>query len=101
MKTKLVTQKEFDTLLEYSTSIPTGVTIGKTWKRHNYVFKVNGKTFNGGWLPGNAKLVEERWFHCEYVPSVEKGHAEVKLRPLEIVGDLEIDKMIHAFMQRR
>lgn len=101
MKTKLVTQGEFDTLLEYSISNPTGTTIGKTWKRHNYVFKVGNGTFNAGYLPSNVELVEERWFHCEYILSVKKGYIAVETKFLEIVGALEIDKVIHTFMQRR
>ena len=30
----LMTQKEFDELLEYSSSVPSGVYIGKLWKSH-------------------------------------------------------------------
>ncbi len=33
-----ITQKEFDSLPEYSCSIPTGTTIGKRWKRHDGIF---------------------------------------------------------------
>lgn len=32
----LMSQKDFDTLAEYSTSIPTGVYEGKMWKAHKY-----------------------------------------------------------------
>jgi len=30
----ILTQKEFDDLLEYSCSFPTGTTVGKCWKSH-------------------------------------------------------------------
>jgi len=39
-----LTQKEFNDLLEYSTSVPTGTTLGKVWKRGVYVFEKDGET---------------------------------------------------------
>lgn len=49
-----LTQAEFDALLEYSTTIPTGKTIGKQWKRQLYY--------------GKYRL---EWLRCEYVPDKE------------------------------
>ena len=34
--------EEFNQLLEYSTSIPTGTTVGKRWKRDNNWHRKNG-----------------------------------------------------------
>jgi len=101
METELVTQKEFDDLLEYSTTYPTGTTIGKVWKRHNYIFKSKGQLYNAGQLPNDVELIEERWLHCEYVPSIKEGYIAVKLKILKIVGNLEIDKTIGKSMERR
>ncbi len=65
-KVKYLSQKEFDKLPEYSTSVPTAQRVGNKWKRHNYVFTISGKEYNGGWIPQEAKLVEDRWYMGEY-----------------------------------
>lgn len=49
-----LTQEEFDALPEYSTTIPTGKTIGKQWKRQLYYGQYR-----------------EQWVRCEYVPDEE------------------------------
>lgn len=51
-KVAYVTQEEFNRLDEYSTSVPTGKTIGKIWKRRE---------------PWRAQGKEARWFLGEYV----------------------------------
>lgn len=51
-----ITPREFDKLLEYSSTNPTGVTPGKRWKRHNDIFD-QGFRARGG-IP--------RWVICEY-----------------------------------
>ena len=43
MEKVYLSQKEFDELGEYSTSIPTGTTIGKQWKRNCYWHKSHPK----------------------------------------------------------
>lgn len=50
LETVELTQEEFDALPEYSTTIPTGKTIGKQWKRQLYY----------------GKYLAE-WVRCEYV----------------------------------
>lgn len=45
-----MTQSEVDALLEYSTTLPTGKTIGKRWKRRLYVGSKAGS-----------------WVLCEYI----------------------------------
>ena len=101
METIYLTQKEFDDLLEYSISQPTGVTIGKVWKRRNYVFKSpKGNIYNAGWLPTNAELIEDRWFHCKYIKSKKEGYMDTEMKLIVIAGVLEIDKTIKKFEGR-
>lgn len=38
-KVTVLTRKEFDELLDYSCSLPTGTTIGKRWKRNNNAYR--------------------------------------------------------------
>lgn len=69
-----LTHREFDDLLEYSASLPTGTTIGKRWKRldgaHDHAFiKSGGKP---------------RWMVGEYTREV------VKSDPI-VIGDLPED----------
>lgn len=49
-----LTQGQFESLLEYSTTIPTGKTIGKQWRRQLYYGEHRGE-----------------WVRCEYVPDKE------------------------------
>lgn len=49
MENIVLTQKEFDNLLEYSCSLPTGTTIGKKWKK--------------GW----PYYKPTEWYLCEYI----------------------------------
>ncbi len=101
METIYLTEKEFDDLLEYSTSQPTGVILNKVWKRKNYIFKSpQGKIYNAGWLPSGAELIEIRWYHCQYVKSAKEGYMDTKMREIEVVGKLEIDKTIQKFKDR-
>lgn len=46
-----ISRRAFDSLDEYSCSLPTGTTVGKVWK-------LNRNAFNGG---------PEDWLICEYV----------------------------------
>ncbi len=96
-----LTQKEFDDLLEYSISQPTGVTLGKEWKRRNYVFKAKGGVFNAGMLPPGVELIEMRWFHCKYVKSKKEGYLDTEMKFIKVVGELEIDKTIERFNERQ
>ena len=59
---ELMSQVKLDELLEYSTSLPTGTTIGKRWK-------CKGK---------------DGWFLGEYVPGGEPGHVNIKWKRIRI-----------------
>lgn len=45
-----MSQKTFDSLQEYSCSVPSGVYPGKMWKRHDALFDRNSKPENRLWL---------------------------------------------------
>lgn len=62
-ETIVLTKQEFDSLPEYSCSIPTGTTIGKKWKMNRFAFV----KFEDG-------IKREEWHLCEYVE-----HADPKL----------------------
>lgn len=100
MESIFLTQKEFDELLEYSTSVPTGTAVGKIWKRGVYVFKQNGKVYNAGYLPHGCELIEKKWFHCQYVKSEKLEHVDIKLKEIVVAGPMEIDKAIQRFNER-
>lgn len=80
-----LTQEEFDDLFEYSMSVPTGVIMGKKWKRNNLVFQ-------GG----------KEWFQGEYRQHPDDPNmACIVWTPIVIVGTMEIDKDIAKFEERR
>ena len=66
-ETVLVTQKFFDSLLEYSCSVPTGTTIGKQWKM--------------GW-----PYMEPRthWFLCEFVDINDPNKVGIERKLIKI-----------------
>ena len=66
-----VTQKEFDNLLEYSRSIPTGKTIGKQWKR---------------------RCVNDQWLLGEYYDINSETEIGIRYTPLYNIGDIEKDR---------
>ena len=68
IETVHLTQKQFDNLLEYSLTNPTGVTIGKQWKR----------------------LSRGNWYLCEYVPSEQGGYADVATKLIAIPSTFNI-----------
>jgi hypothetical protein len=63
-----LTQREFDELLDYSASLPTGTTVGKRWKRRN-----DYHDESKGWRLGeyvehdNPDLVGIRWRDIEII----------------------------------
>lgn len=67
-----LTQAEFNALLDYSASLPTGTTIGKQWKRRNDYYDESK-----GWRLGeyvehpNPDLVGIRWRDIEIVPAAD------------------------------
>lgn len=62
-------QAEFDGLLDYSCSLPTGTTIGKRWKR--------GEPYYG--------TGPKEWFQGEYVACDKPDHVGIKWSKIEIV----------------
>lgn len=58
-----LTQAEVDALLEYSTTLPTGKTIGKQWKRRLYEGPKRG-----------------RWVLCEYVEDPNPAYVGIRSR---------------------
>lgn len=62
MRTIKLTQEEFDKLPNYSFSNPTGVVIGKKWKRER----------NDG------------WYHCEYESVDDENYAIIRIKKIKI-----------------
>ncbi|GAH84170.1 unnamed protein product [marine sediment metagenome] len=65
-----LTKEQFDALPEYSTSIPTGTTAGKQWKRHTYVLEIKGREgrkYYAGYVPSKEyRIIEDYWTMGEY-----------------------------------
>ena len=86
-----LTQKEFKELPEYSLTVPTGVTIGKQWKRHVFSFEIRGIKYSAGYIPqpseiGGVKIEswKEHWFLGEYAESENKDEALITWRKIII-----------------
>lgn len=72
--TAIMSRKEFDKLLTYSTSLPTGAFIGKRWKRQEQKPDKNGwPVFIDSWLMGefapnpDDKIVDLIWRKIEVI----------------------------------
>lgn len=77
--TAVLTRAQFDALLEYSTSIPTGTTVGKQWKCNKAVARR---------LAGSVHT-EEDWWLGEYIeekqePWKSKGYIGISWRKIVI-----------------
>lgn len=99
-----LTQKEFDALLTYNCTWPTGPREGFEFKRNIITIKENNKTFycNRHNLPQNANIIGDDWFYYKYSKDL-KNPGQLIAAPQEIVivkGDLQIDKTIARFMER-
>jgi len=66
------TTKAFDALLEYSCSLPTGVFIGKQWKR-NLNFRTNKPP---------------KWLLGEYTEHPDPDRAYIEWRDIEVVDPM-------------
>lgn len=76
-QTAYVSQRELEELLEYSSSLPTGTTIGKVWKRK--IFDQQSGRFTGRYRLG------------EYVPETvepwkSKGYVGIQWRDV-VIGE--------------
>lgn len=67
-KTAVMEPRDFEDLFEYSTSIPTGTTIGKRWKARRI----------DGWVMGEYEELDQ----TEY-----PGEVLIRWRVLEVVDD--------------
>ena len=65
----LLSREDFDALPEYSCTLPTGVTIGKRWKRRE---------------PYGAEPANAAWFLGTYIDVGEKDAAGVEWRRIKI-----------------
>jgi hypothetical protein len=66
---------EFDALLEYSTTLPTGTTIGKKWKRHILSGLNRGEWWLGEYVPdpsGDPGRVGILWKKIETPTLIEE-----------------------------
>ena len=67
-KTAIVDPEMFSSLLDYSSSLPTGTTIGKRWKRRR-----DYHDESKGWVMG------------EYLADSDPDYVQIKWRDLEVV----------------
>ena len=100
MNKTYLTTKEFDDLLEYSCSIPTGTTLGKRWKRHVFCFEFEGRKLYGWCLPPGATIISDEWQQGEYVRSKKPGFVDIRWTEIVVAGAMEIDKAIMRFEDR-
>lgn len=80
--TALMDRATLDSLLEYSCTVPTGVVLGKRWKR-GYCECVDSGLRNYG-----SCKTHDTWHLGEYVPG-GSGHALIKWREILIVENSE------------
>lgn len=73
-KVEKIKRKVFESLLEYSTSNPTGTFVGKVWKRDLNVFRKNGP--------------DPDWRICEYVDHPDPKLIGIDYRIPEIIEDV-------------
>ncbi len=107
MENTYLTKKEFDELLEYSISVPTGTTIAKKWKRGIYKFQcldlcgTCGPVLSAGYIPeGAVNIQPKEWMMGEYVNDPDPKKVGIRWTSIVISGELEIDKSISKFIER-
>lgn len=66
-------KEDFDALLEYSCSLPTGTEIGKRWKRDQNAYLPLRKLFFGWYKP----KYRANWFVGEYAESKQEGKVDI------------------------
>jgi hypothetical protein len=70
LETIELTQAEVDELLEYSTSVPSGTTVGKRWKRDNNCLGQTGRPkADRDYIHATARMVghEHDWVLGEFI----------------------------------
>lgn len=81
METIVLTEKEFNSLPEYSCTLPTGTTIGKKWKSNIHAF--DPRCYD----PRTGNTIED-WYLQEYIP--HKDPKLVGISTKHIVGILKL-----------
>lgn len=84
-KTALLTEEELDALPEYSSSIPTGTTIGKRWKRRTYKESNIPVDAFGYDKDGFFRLVPEGWVMGEYAEDENPNWVKIIWREVIVV----------------
>lgn len=72
-KTALMTKVDFDALLNYSTTLPTGTFIGKRWKRN---------------LPKQDEtkwIFSDKWLMGEFAPNPDGENVDILWREIVVV----------------
>jgi len=77
----MLTRREFESLPEYSCSLPTGTTEGKRWKRSDVYRAERGHRRLDVW--------ELNWWMGEYVPSKEPGMIGIEWTPMLLPPSLQ------------
>jgi len=62
MQTLRLTQKEFDDLSDYSCSVPTGVVIGKRWKRRRDYYDESKGWYIGEYVQDGPEHAKVKWY---------------------------------------
>lgn len=102
-ETITLTQREFDELLEYSASLPTGTTVGKRWKR-----QVFSGPHAGDWRMGeyvedpDPDMVGVKWRTItieEHASAAESNHKDAGEDSDERVELGEIEMILRAYAE--
>lgn len=97
---KYLSQKEFDELPSYNSSVPTACRAGNKWKRRNYIFSRGGAEYNGYYVPKGCKEIEERWFFGEYVQDKDPEYIITRWSIIKI-GIAPHDELITRWEKRQ
>jgi hypothetical protein len=83
METIKMSNAEFESLLEYSTTLPTGTTLGKKWRRHILAGPAQGEWWMGEYVPdpnGDPSMVGIKWRKIETPSVLEEEIARLVVR---------------------
>ena len=79
-----LSKKQFDNLLDYSTSIPTGTTIGKQWKRQLWDWEFPCPSGNG--TGSGNRVWSGKWQLVEYTWHKDPNLVGIKYKNIIIVS---------------